>query len=83
MPAMQFMPVAVRARVVRRSPFAYKRAETHREAVRRVLQIELIDRTQMRYYFPDSVLRTEWYYGIPKSLIAYQWRVVSTAHCDP
>ena len=71
MPAMQFMPVTVRARVVRRSPFAYKRAETHREAVRRVLQIELIDRTQMRYYFPDSVLRTEWYYGIPKSLIAY------------
>jgi hypothetical protein len=36
-----------------------------------VLQIELIDRTQMRYYFPGSVLRTEWYYGIPKSLIAY------------
>jgi len=47
-------------------------AETHREAVRRVLQIELIDRTQMRSYFPDSALRTEWYYGIPKSLIAYR-----------
>jgi len=30
----------------------------------------LVDRTQMRYYFPDSKLRSERMFGLTKSLIA-------------
>jgi hypothetical protein len=71
-PGMQFLPVAARAEVCRRWPLAYAPGGTREEAVKRVLQVELLDRTQMRYYFPDSVLRTEKIFGVPKSLIAYR-----------
>jgi hypothetical protein len=71
-PGMQFLPLAARVRFARRWPLAFRRANTREEAVQAVLGIELLDRTHMRYYFPDSVLRTEKLYGIPKSVIAYR-----------
>jgi hypothetical protein len=37
-----------------------------------VLWTELVDRTQMRHYFPDSTLRAERMAGLTKSLIAYK-----------
>lgn len=71
-PGMQFLPVAARARVARRWPLTHGETKTREAAVRAVLRVELLDRTQMRYYFPDSVMRMEKMYGIPKSLIAYR-----------
>ena len=71
-PGMQFMPVAMRAGVGRRWPLADNTGWTRQEAVRQVLGVELLDRTQMRHYFPTSVLRTEKVLGVPKSLIAYR-----------
>lgn len=71
-PGMQFLPVLARAEYGRRWPLAYTTGGTREEAVKRVLRIELLDRTQMRHYFPTSVLRAEKVYGMPKSLIAYR-----------
>jgi SAM-dependent methyltransferase len=71
-PGMQFLPVAARARLVRHWPLAYLRGKSPETVLRRVLQVELIGRTQFRYYFPDSVIRAETVLGVPKSLIAYR-----------
>jgi hypothetical protein len=71
-PGMQFLPVAARTEIARRWPLAYTPGRTREEAMKRVLQTELLDRTQMRHYFPGSMLRTEKIFGLPKSLIAYR-----------
>jgi hypothetical protein len=71
-PGAQFLPVAVRAQVARRWPLSYTHGVPQETALRSVLSIELIDRVQLRHYFPDSLIRTETFYGLPKSLIAYR-----------
>lgn len=69
-PGMQFLPVAARTAVARKWPLAYTPNKTYEGALKQVLWTELVDRTQMRHYFPDSHIRTERLAGIPKSLIA-------------
>ncbi len=71
-PGMQFLPVAVRVQVARRWPLSNERGKPRETAVRKVLGVELLDRTQLLCYFPDSLIRTETVCGIPKSLIAYR-----------
>jgi hypothetical protein len=71
-PGMQFLPVAVRREVARKWPLAYTPGRTKEEALSRVLWTELVDKTQMRSYFPTSTLRSEKVAGITKSLIAYR-----------
>jgi hypothetical protein len=71
-PGMQFLPLTARATVAQHWPVAIWRARSRQEALRRILGVELLDRTQMRYYFPGSALRAEKILGIPKSLIAYR-----------
>jgi hypothetical protein len=71
-PGMQFLPVTARVWFGRHWPLGFRQDETRQEVLHRVLGVELIDRTQMRYYFPDSVLRMEMAFGVPKSLIAYR-----------
>jgi hypothetical protein len=71
-PGMQFMPVAARAQLARQWPLSYGRGKSRDTALRTVLGVELLDRTQFRYYFPDSLMRTETILGVPKSLIAYR-----------
>jgi hypothetical protein len=71
-PGAQFLPVAMRAQVVRRWPLSYRRGQPQETALQAALEIELLDRSQLRYYFPDSLIRTETVFGIPKSLIAYR-----------
>jgi hypothetical protein len=71
-PGMQFLPVVARTELALRWPLAYTPDTTREEAMKWVLWTELIDRTQMRHYFPDSVLRMEKVFGLPKSLIAYR-----------
>lgn len=69
-PGMQFLPLRARVALARRWPLAHSPAKTHEAAVRQVLWTELVDRTQMRYYFPVSDIRAERLAGLPKSLIA-------------
>ncbi|GGK80561.1 class I SAM-dependent methyltransferase [Mangrovihabitans endophyticus] len=71
-PGMQFLPVAARREVARRWPLAYTPGRTREEALARVLWTELVDKTQMRSYFPGSVLREEKIMGLTKSLIAHR-----------
>ncbi|MET8835583.1 class I SAM-dependent methyltransferase [Micromonospora sp. NPDC004540] len=69
-PGMQFLPTAGRAWLAQRWPLAYNPAGNRLDATRSVLWTELLDRTQMRHYFPDSTIRSERYLGMTKSLIA-------------
>lgn len=69
-PGMQFMPVRVRTVIARNWILGHTRHADFQRATRIVLSTELIDRTQMRHYFPDSRIRIERYAGLPKSLIA-------------
>lgn len=69
-PGMQFLPVRLRTEVARRWPLGHKQTRTHEAAIRQVLWTELLDRSQMRHYFPDSRLLVERVAGLPKSLIA-------------
>jgi hypothetical protein len=71
-PGMQFMPSTVRAELARRWPLSYGRGKPRQAMLTKVLRVELLDRTQFRYYFPDSLMRTETILGVPKSLIAYR-----------
>ncbi|MFI5496969.1 class I SAM-dependent methyltransferase [Actinoplanes sp. NPDC051859] len=69
-PGMQFLPVRARAVFARRWPLAHVRSANLREALTGVLWTELLDRSQMRYYFPDAELLSERIAGLTKSLIA-------------
>jgi hypothetical protein len=71
-PGMQFLPVTLRTTMAQRWPLAHTPGRTREEAMKRVLWTELVDRTQMRHYFPDSTLRAERMAGLTKSLIAYK-----------
>ncbi len=71
-PGMQFLPVAARVRYARLWPLGFRHDNTRQKVLDRVLNVELIDRAQMHYYFPESALRVERIFGIPKSLIAYR-----------
>lgn len=73
-PGLQYLPVAVRTRVAHRWPLQHTRATDREETLQAVLWTELLDRTQMRHYFPHSVLRAERVAGLTKSLIAVKVR---------
>ena len=69
-PGMQYLPVRVRASMAQWWPLANVKSKDLREALGGVLWTELVDKTQMRYYFPESQVVTERFMGLPKSLIA-------------
>ncbi len=69
-PGFQFLPLAARARLVRRWPLVHSRPDSPESAMDAVINIELLTRTEMRYLFPHSVLLSERVLGAPKSLIA-------------
>lgn len=69
-PGMQFLPVALRATLAHRWPLGHTPSPDRAAALRSVLWTELLDRTQMRHYFPDSAVRAERVLGLTKSLIA-------------
>lgn len=71
-PGFQFLPVAIRAAVTRRWKLGHRRAPRHPvdAAVSKVLDVELLSKTEMQHYFPDSEILSERLMGIVKSLIA-------------
>ena len=72
-PGFQFLPVAIRAELTRRWKLGNRRAPRRPldAAVATVLDIELLSKTEMRHYFPDSTtVLSETFLGLVKSLIA-------------
>ncbi|WP_242904289.1 class I SAM-dependent methyltransferase [Actinomadura terrae] len=69
-PGMQFLPAAARATVARHWPLVHTPPADRAEALRSVLEVELLSRTEMRAYFPRSVILPERVAGLTKSLVA-------------
>jgi Methyltransferase domain len=69
-PGMQFLPIALRAEVELRWPLVHTPAKDRLDAIDTVMGIELLDRTQLRRYFPDADVVTERIAAVPKSIIA-------------
>jgi hypothetical protein len=69
-PGFQFLPLSVRAEISRRWPLVHFPPENRTASIRRVMDIELVSKTEMRAYFPDSTLLFEKTAGLTKSLIA-------------
>jgi hypothetical protein len=69
-PGMQFLPVRARAGLARHWPLAHVKSANLHDALTGVLWTELLDRSQMRFYFPDSGILNERLAGLTKSLIA-------------
>ncbi|MFC7582735.1 class I SAM-dependent methyltransferase [Nonomuraea antimicrobica] len=82
-PMFQFLPLRVQTALALRWPLSGVRPRTRAEALVAVMEIELLSRTQMRYYFPDSTLLAERVAGLTKSLIAVSsaraWQAPETA----
>lgn len=68
-PAMQFLPVTARAALAERWPLSHSPAGSRENALESVLWTELVDRTQMRHYFPDAEIFFERVCGLPKSIM--------------
>jgi len=71
-PAMQFLPLRLRAEVTRRWPLSPGRADNLPEAIANAASVELISITDMRAYFPGSELWYERAGGLVKSVTAYR-----------
>lgn len=70
-PFLHWLPEPLRARIVmaRRSGY-YGKAANIAVATERVQSAFLLDRTQLRWLFPDATILTERAFGLPKSIIA-------------
>lgn len=70
-PLFQHLPVSSRMALASWWPFTPPGFPTARDSVRsELMSIELLSRTEMQAYFPNSTLHFERIGGIPKSLIA-------------
>lgn len=70
-PLLQHFPRGLQERVVARWPLGNHAEVTDRaEALRDVLEIELLSATEMRFYFPDAELWRERLFGMTKSFAA-------------
>jgi hypothetical protein len=70
-PLFQFVPLGVRGRLVSRWPIGSLATVTdHAVCLDQAQGTELLSRTEMRSYFPDSSLISERVLGLTKSLIA-------------
>jgi hypothetical protein len=71
-PGFQFLPVALRSRLAAIWPLSYTKSIGGEldDPLGAVLATELLGRTQLGYYFPDSKILSERVLGITKSIIA-------------
>jgi hypothetical protein len=68
-PGFQFFPVRIRTELSRRWTPA-RRTPAFEDALSTTLSVEMLSKTEMRHYFPESRIRMERLMGLPKSLIA-------------
>ncbi len=68
-PGLQFLPQRARAWAIRHWPLS-PASPNPEQALRDVLEVELLSKTEMKYYFPRSELLEERVLGLTKSLIA-------------
>lgn len=71
-PFMQFLPTKAAAKLGEVWPLVHGRPSSWEESVTAQLEVELLDITQMRHYYPDSEIAYERAFGLVKSLIAIQ-----------
>jgi hypothetical protein len=71
-PGMQFMPLRARAAITRHWPLSPARAGNLRDAVANAASVELLSITEMRSYFPESILWYERFGPVVKSLVAFR-----------
>lgn len=69
-PMMQYLPLALRARMGMHWPLVHTKATSLQQAIDGQLQVELLDITAMRHYFPDSTMVYDRFFGLVKSVIA-------------
>lgn len=69
-PGMQFMPLAVRCRIASLWPLSHSGRASAEDALSAVQWTDLVGKTEMRSYFPDSEILHERAAGLTKSLIA-------------
>ena len=71
-PAFQFLPMELRRRIIASWPLSHARAHggVIDDPVGVVASTELLGRTQLRYYFPESTILSERILGMTKSIIA-------------
>ncbi|ETK34263.1 class I SAM-dependent methyltransferase [Microbispora sp. ATCC PTA-5024] len=69
-PGFQFLPLTARTEILRRWPLVHT-PTSEREAARQIaMEVELLSVTEMRHYFPSSLIRFERLAGLVKSVIA-------------
>jgi hypothetical protein len=71
-PGFQFLPVAVRAEVLRKWPLIHTPSSDKVGARHTAMEVELLSITEMRLYYPHSQIRFERLAGLVKSVIAVQ-----------
>lgn len=69
-PGMQFLPLALRVRLAWRWPLSHTRPQSLRDAKSQVMWTELIGVTDLKAYFPESVIVRERVLGLTKSIMA-------------
>ena len=69
-PGFQFLPLTIRAGISCRWPLSHTPTKSREDGLRAALGVELLSRSEMAFYFPDSTLRFERMAGAVKSLIA-------------
>jgi hypothetical protein len=69
-PLFQLLPLRLQAEVCLRWPLGYRGAASLREAVENSLTNDVLSKTHLRHYFPDSAIWHERLLGVTKSLVA-------------
>jgi hypothetical protein len=69
-PGFQFLPIKMRAAIIRRWPVAHDRVYTTADALAQALTIDLISATELQHLFPESVIWHERFVGLSKSIVA-------------
>jgi hypothetical protein len=70
LPFIQHLPVSAGAKMMRAWPYAAVSEAQRQDPVADLLTIELLSFSEMRHYFPASVVIRESFLGLPKGLIA-------------
>lgn len=69
-PFFQHLPVAARAFISQRWPLLHSPSADKQDALAAVMQVELVGRAELRYYFPQSDIISERVGPLTKSIIA-------------